>query len=141
MKASAGFTLGVLWLASAASAQCLKYPPDLATLTGVAELKISFGPPGYGEDPAHDSKEPQVLVKLDAPICIQRGTDKDGLEEPEANQRLVTLVSMSGSIKLRAFVGKRIRVRGTFFHAITGHHHTPLLLDVAKPSDVEVLSQ
>src|SRR5882724_9525910 len=102
MKPRVGCSLFALVFATAGNAQCLKYPPDTATVTGVVHLKTFFGPPGYGEDPAHDRKETQALLTLDEALCIDRGHD-DGLEEPETNQHLVTLVPLGKSVNFRAF--------------------------------------
>ena len=117
-------------------AECFKYPPDVAELSGTVFLKTFFGPPGYGEDPVGDSKEQQILMALDAPICILEGRD-DGLELPESDQRTITLVPQGNRWStLRSAAGKHVRVRGLFWHAITAHHHTPLSLEVTS---IEVL--
>ena len=140
MKTQAWWFLVALVVTSGSFAQCLKYAPEVVTLTGVVHLKTFYGPPGYGEDPAHDRKERQALLTLDQPLCVAKGLD-DGLEEPEADQHEVTLVPLGAHPNLSSFRGKHVRVRGTFFHAITGHHHTALLLDVKNPSDIEALAQ
>jgi hypothetical protein len=33
-------------------------------------------------------------------------------------------------LELRAFVGKAVTVRGSLFHASTGHHHTDVLIAI-----------
>jgi hypothetical protein len=140
MKACAMFAMTVSLCAGASEAQCLKYGPDAVELTGTVRLRTFYGPPGYGEDPTHDKREQQALLNLRGPVCIARGRN-DGLEEPENGQRVVTLVPLSEGIDFRSLAGKHILVRGVLFHAISGHHHTPLLLQVQRLTDVKVQLQ
>src|SRR5579862_8102579 len=116
---------------------CLAYEPAAAEITGVVELRTFFGPPGYGEDTAHDAKETQAWLHLSHPICTLLGMD-DG-DEPESDQNFVTLVPLVQGIKFSTLVGKRISVRGTLYHANTMHHHTPLLMQIWRLSDIKVL--
>jgi hypothetical protein len=111
--------------------------PAAVELTGVVGLKTFFGPPNYGEDPEHDSKETQVQLRLSHPICTLKGMD-DG-DEPETDQDVVTLVIQVQGIKISRLVGKRISVQGTLYHAGTMHHHTPLLMQIWRLSDIKVL--
>jgi hypothetical protein len=93
----------------------------------VVRLQTFFGPPNYGESPTTDSKEDQAILLLDTPICVF--TSKSGNEEGVMNQFAVTLVSVHGR-DLRPFAGKRAIVEGVLFHANTGHHHTPVLIQL-----------
>jgi hypothetical protein len=38
--------------------KCAKYEPAVVTLKGVVNIVQAYGPPNFGEDPAHDAKEP-----------------------------------------------------------------------------------
>ncbi|GAB1596434.1 DUF4431 domain-containing protein [Lysobacter claricitrinus] len=109
----------------AARAGCLRYEPDVVTLSGTLLTRTFYGPPNFGEDPATDSKERQVLLRLDAPICTITSADREDVAE--ADQRDVTLVQTD--LDLRPYIGKHVRVQGTLFHAITAHHHTSVLIE------------
>ncbi len=55
------------------AAGCLPYEPALVTVTGTAQRALGYGPPGFGEDPVHDAKEPYVLLTTDSPFCVSGG--------------------------------------------------------------------
>ncbi|RYE76356.1 MAG: DUF4431 domain-containing protein [Oxalobacteraceae bacterium] len=102
---------------------CEKYGlPDIM-LVGTVTLETFYGPPGYGESPETDSKERQAILHLAKPLC----TLASGDEPAEQDQAKVTLVPMD-NLGLQDFVGKVVAVRGSLFHAITGHHHTDVLI-------------
>ena len=146
INCSASMNRRILWLligaliAGPSAAQCLKYWPDVVTLTGVVKLRTFYGPPGYGEDPAHDSRETQALLALDRSLCVLRGHDDEGLDVPESGQKFVTLVP-GREVGFDEYRGKHISVRGTLFHAISGHHHTPILIVVVANSDIVLLTR
>jgi hypothetical protein len=52
-------------------------------------------------------------------------------------RRIQLVLDQQGYDSLRRFLGKKVTLRGTLFGAITGHHHTPVLLSVVKPAHVE----
>lgn len=131
IKLNVIFGLLIAFSVSAFSAepQCFKYNNDGVVLTGKVVLKTFFGPPNYGEDPANDAKEKQAILILDSPICVD--ADPQGDEEAEVDQSEVTLVPMQ-NLNLEQYVGKRVQVIGSLFHAISAHHHTPVLISVTE---------
>jgi hypothetical protein len=140
-------TLVILTLVAAADAagpaqpaarrDCLRYGPDTVRLTGRLERHLYYGPPGYGEDPARDEKQFGFYLGLAAPVCAAGGRDA-GLGEPARGVRRVQLVlDSAGYARLRPYLGRAVTLRGTVFPAHTGHHHTPILLDVLRPAQVE----
>lgn len=123
------FSSFVFTVYSSASAACLHYDGDPVSLSGKVELKTFYGPPNYGENPESDSRETQAFLILLEPICVE--ANPSNFEEAEENQIEVTLVPNTGE-NLKDYMGKQIIVRGTLFHAITGHHHTPVLMEVVN---------
>ena len=108
---------------------CLTYDEPVE-LTGIMQIRVFFAQPNYGENPETDAREAQGVLFLDKPICtVERA---DSATPDEANQIEVTLVSLDGT-HLRQYAGLHVAVTGILFHAITGHHHTPLLLSLSKP--------
>jgi hypothetical protein len=112
----------------AIDAKCFQYEQKGVTLTGTVAIETFFGPPNYGEDPDTDAKEKQAILKLDTPICVNEDLGPP-IEDAEKNQIEVTLVPV-GKINFGQFANKHIQVTGSMYHAITSHHHTPVLLSV-----------
>lgn len=113
---------------------CLPYEPDTVRISGTLTRRMFYGPPGFGEDPKHDQKEVGFYLEPAAPLCTVASQDN----EAKDRVRLVQLVlDSAGYARLRPRLGRSVTLRGTLFAAITGHHHTPILLIVVKPARVE----
>ena len=108
---------------------CFEFEKGAAQLKGTIFTRIYFGPPNYGENPATDRREEQALLLLDAPICVQ--AIRDATAQSEVNVIVVQLaaISVQPSVVYGA-VGHRVEVSGSLFHSETGHHRTPVLVDV-----------
>ena len=127
------FSVGLIALqciAAHSEAACLQYNQDGIKLIGRIELRTFFGPPNYGENPDTDSRETQALLVLDKPVCVQ--ADTKTFEDAENDQTEVTLVPV-GKVAFSQFDKRHVEVVGSLFHAISGHHHTPVLISVTLP--------
>ncbi len=113
----------------AVAASCLHYGGSPVTLSGKVKLQTFFGPPNYGENPDTDSRETQAILALAKPICVEENPVE--YEEAEQNQLEVTLVPLKKE-NLKSYEGKQIVVQGTLYHAHTGHHHTPVLIEIKQ---------
>jgi len=123
-------TLGLVGPHASAAGSCVQYGEALNGLTGIMQIRTFFGPPGYGENPVTDRREAQGILFLDRPICTV--ANEKTYEQAEANQIEVTLVPDSGPrVNFADFAGKRVSVHGKLFHGFTGHHRTPLLLELS----------
>ena len=130
--------VSVIAAAPLAEAACLHYEGIPVVLEGQISLRTFFGPPNYGEYPMTDSQEIQAIVHLQEAICVSADPADDA--RAEANQSDVTLVPLRGE-NLNVFDGQTIAVRGKLFHANTGHHHTPVLIQVERiqrPLNLEI---
>lgn len=139
MKASLCAFLAVA--ASVASAQttrtgCLPYEPDTVRVSGVLARHTYYGAPGFGEDPKRDDQEVGFYLDLTTPLCTRAGSDDVDIAK-SGIRRIQLVLDQAGYDRLRPFLGKNVSLRGTLFGAITGHHHTPILLSVARPVRVE----
>ncbi len=107
-------------------AQPYQYEPAISTLAGKLEMENFWGPPGYGEDTLTDMKENCAILILDAPIDLLADTSS------EFNQAVdsIGIIQLASAKNLNGYVGKRVTLKGKLFGAQTGHHHTPVLLDV-----------
>ncbi len=111
------------------SASCLAFDGPLVTLSGTTFSRIYFGPPGYGLNPEQDIRERATLLLLDAPLCVE---ENSASQAPfEGNVIVIQLAAIHISPESVAKAqGRRVTVRGTLFHALTGHHRTAVLVDV-----------
>ena len=109
------------------AASCLHYDGEPLTLTGTMSLQTFYGPPNYGESPDTDSRETQAILVLSKPICVD--AQPNDWDAAEKGQLRVTLVPPAG-VDFRRYKGKKVTLSGTLFHAQTGHHRTPVLMQV-----------
>jgi hypothetical protein len=118
--------------AQMSSQDCYRFDTVDVVLSGRLTRVRHFGPPGYGEDPRHDTKETAVILCLDTPICVMGASGSD--DEDERNVREMQLAMSDEAWKqyasIRSIVGprKRVTVRGELFHAHTGHHIRQVLM-------------
>lgn len=112
----------------AMATSCFKYEPALVTVSGTISIKQDFGPPNFGEDPAHDSKEDHLYIALDRPLCVEGDQNPRSLnQDGEADIRSMEMVYYDYPFQ-KGWLGKHVSVTGTLFEAITAHHHTPVLI-------------
>jgi hypothetical protein len=119
-----------------AFAGCLHYEPEKVTLTGVIGTHVDPGPPGYGEEPKHDTKEEHLYLHLDKRVCV----DPNPASEQDAvkQTRLMEMVYFVHLPFQHKWLGKHVSVTGTLFAAETGHHWTPALI---TPLETHVLGR
>jgi hypothetical protein len=113
---------GLLVLGSAAQAACLKAETDNQVVEGkLASIVVSI--PGY------KLKEQAYILTLSAPACLD-GTDE--YDKVESSTR-VHVFSMDDTLRkrLRAFVGRMVRVHGSAFGEMTAHHHAPIVMSIS----------
>lgn len=122
--------------AFAAASQCLEYAPAVVTLTGTITRQMGYGPPGFGEDPAHDAKERYWRLDLEKPICTNGSGKDDPNMQAEKNIRHLEIVYMNGYPTGGNWVGHRVSITGTLFHGFTGHHHTRVLITADKTARI-----
>jgi hypothetical protein len=116
-----------LWAASpSALAQdgCLSYETEL-TLAGVLSRQTFGGGGGSG-----GGGETYFFIAPPAPVCMRAG---DELEPAEPRVERIQLVFDPGTAaadyaRLRPRLGQQVACTGRLFHAITAHHHAPVLL-------------
>jgi Domain of unknown function (DUF4431) len=111
---------------------CLDYGPAVVTLTGTITRHVEYGPPGYGEDPIHDARQRYWYLDLDDPICVNGKNDASPEAEGEKDVRKLQIVYANGYPKGGDWINHRASITGTLFHAITGHHHTAVLITAEK---------
>jgi hypothetical protein len=108
---------------------CVNYEPDTVTLRGRIVRRTFAGPPNYESIARGDEREQVWLLHLAKPICVSPGTDSPK-ETSVSDVQLVFTEGRPQYDRYRPLVGQQVIASGTLFHAITGHHHTKVLLTV-----------
>lgn len=130
MRAAAAFFLLLVLAPVSTAARCLAYGPARVDLTGQLTAKTFPGPPGYTSVGQGDYPEVIYILHLDRAVCVMGDPTSRTNGQSHAD---VTDVQLSVPPKrVRFLTGKRVRVSGTLFGATTGHHHTPVVLQVSS---------
>jgi hypothetical protein len=112
---------------------------ESVTVEGILIVGEFFGPPNYGESPSTDEIERSYVLQLPAPLTTQQPNLSQNvvLQGHEMESHFVQLVGFGNlqdsAKKLR---GKKVKVVGTLSEASTGHHRTPVLIDVRSIDEV-----
>ena len=119
------------------SVPCLSYEPAVIKIAGSLARKTAPGPPNYKSLRSGDRPETYWFVKLSRPVCVGEDHKEPDLNPAKKGVGSIQLVlSPDAYAAYKELVGKRVVVSGTLFGAITGHHHTPVLLTVRTLSAV-----
>jgi hypothetical protein len=107
----------------------------VVTLTGTITRHMEYGPPCYGDDPAHDEKVVYWYLDLDDPICVNGKTDDSPEAEGESGVGRLQIIYRkypSGS----GWIGARVSISGTLIHAIWGRHYTKVLIEANSTTKI-----
>ncbi len=128
-----GVFLAVVIPAYADIDKCLKYEPTTIELTGIIKAKTFPGPPEYRSVKEGDKTERYWILYLSHPICTE-GDPNNDINEEEKNVRKLQLIfyDYNDYDKYMKLLGSQVTVSGTLTHAITGHHHTDVLINVKE---------
>lgn len=112
------------------------FEPSVSTIEGTLITRMYYGPPGYGENPDTDIQEYPFILQLDDPIdvLVQEG-DLHNSDKFEVTEIQVVPINTENIEIVEQYINKRIKIQGTLFEALTGHHHTNVLIEVEKVLD------
>ena len=115
-------------------------PPPPITLEGILVVGEFYGPPNYGENPRGDRIEDSLFLQLPAtPTTQLANSEALAAFGPDARSTYFVQVVVHDPVRSAAenAIGHRVQVVGVPFVPLTGHHRTPLLIDVRslKPID------
>lgn len=119
--------LTTAFYASAQRQECLSYDPEVVQLVGTISRQTFPGSPNYESIRKGDKPETYWVLNLPDTVCTQPSGDNDGEDKVRDLQLLLTPKQYA---LYRKFIGRRVNVSGKLSHAITGHHHTPVLMEV-----------
>lgn len=124
--------------ASVAKTPHVFFEPVVVKLEGTIRTLKFPGPPNYESIKNGDADETGPYLILNNPIDIQLVPKiQIGNDEPEKNVKLIQLVVRDNNDWRYVKEGNYIQIKGTLFHASTGHHHARVLLWINK---IEVIS-
>ncbi len=102
-------------------------------ISGKISKETFYGAPGFGENPKTDAKEERYLLVPDKPInVIGPVQPDDDSKESKYNVSKIQLLYDENTIDMGRYLGSAVQLTGTLFGAHTGHHHTPVLMDVTQ---------
>jgi len=106
------------------------YEPAISTISGMVRLEKFYGRPGFGETPKIDEPEDSWILYPEKPINMNQSSDI----ESNNGKIGVTKIHLTETKRfdLASYSGKVLRVSGTLWGAITGHHHASVLMTVQK---------
>lgn len=112
---------------------CLDYQSTNVALTGKISRKTFAGPPNFENIKNGDKPETYWILHLTKPICVDAGKDTPDIDRAEKNISDIQLVLNKDQYgEYKTLLGKQVNVSGKLFHAISGHHHTNILLEKAE---------
>lgn len=118
-----------------ASAQICYKDGQQVTLTGTLKRVVFPGPPNYESVEEGDEPEPYWVLFTKAPLtCIKDSPDWG------SNDQFQLIVRGDFYSKNQHYLNQQVSVTGEMFYAETGHHHTPVLIDVTAIKGVKVIS-
>ena len=111
--------LGVLASPSAFAAVPVRHKVDpcfagrTVTLSGILAAHHEYGPPGWGDDPSHDSRWTMVVLNVSNTTAKRIGSLLHGCFDDAAGFTQVQLWSLKSSRALSKYQGKAVRVAGS----------------------------
>ncbi len=108
--------------------------PEITALAGTLEKQTFPGLPGYESIKNGDHPEKGWYLRLIRPIDVEASkSDTDPNSSTEKNIKIVQLANCYTSPEKKLLREKKnVWVKGYFFHALTGHHHSRVLFWVEK---------
>ena len=119
--------------ASATAGSCLTYQGKVALLGRLSERTFPEQP-NYESIAKGDAAATYFFVSPHQPFCVSAGDPEDS-EPAEPRIESVQLAFAPGEVAydaLRPYLGRDVECGGVLFHAISGHHHTPVILSHAQ---------
>lgn len=112
---------------------CLSYEPTVVTLDGRISRKTFPGRPNFESIQNGDEPETYWVLRLSKSVCVNKGAEGMPDDMPEKGVSKVQLV-LTGEqyARYKSLLGRQVVVKGKLFHAVSGHHHTSVLMEVTE---------
>jgi hypothetical protein len=110
---------------------------DGVQLEGLLNERTFYGPPGFGETPAKDAQEKQLILKLEKPITVNRlrdvSADKSSCwgDFPNITKVQLFVFPPDKAGEARKLVGKMVVAEGKLHEGDAPSEHTKVVMDVS----------
>ena len=101
----------------------------MVELRGVLDTIWRFGPPNFGDEPDTDSRVLVSVLKLASPVDVLADSTSELNRQDLQGIDVVQLVAANDALWAK-LLGSSVTVTGSLFQAQTGHHYTPVLINV-----------
>jgi hypothetical protein len=128
---------GIAFAAGGAD-QCLSYSSKVS-LQGKLTRQTFAEQPNYESIAKGDARAAYFFLSPSTPICV-RGRGDAEVDQEEANVKVVQLAFVGEKDMFRSLrpnLGKVVRCKGQLFHAISGHHHSRVLMETSACMPVQ----
>ena len=122
----------------------LFYEAPSVELQGRLVEKTFPGPPNYDSIKGGDKAESGIYLTLNEPIDVTSDLSKssDYRDDTEKNLKLIQMIVFNDNLfpVIRKFIKSKevVTLKGRLTHRLTGHHHTPVLIEVSEISKSDV---
>ena len=113
--------------------ECLRYNDDVS-LQGRLIRETFAEQPNYENIANGDAKATYFFIAPATPLCVEPGKIDIG-DIGESHVKIVQLIFMSKEDlfgPLKPFIGREVHCSGKVIHAISGHHHSRILLTTSN---------
>jgi len=117
------------WLQTHQS-KTVPYEPEIVTLSGKMYEKTYPGPPEYMSIEIGDQQETVMILALSEPIDVEKTSNEDDDFNETEKGVLEIQVVFSESMPTKSLWNQEITLKGSLFHAHTGHHRRRVLIMV-----------
>lgn len=123
MRIFATTFLALIWTSSSLASECPTFAGREWEFTGHLVNRISPGPPNYESVTSGDKPVTRWYLQLPWPACF---------DEYKQLTRFQLSVEPHEVDRVRQFLGKEIKVRGTLAEGVPGTHTTSLVVNVSS---------
>jgi hypothetical protein len=113
---------------------CFEYQPAPVHLIGHLERITYPGAPNFTNIAAGDQAETGLYLRLAHGLCTVANKNNEAKNDVSLLQ---LMVDSAGYASLRPDINKEVTVRGTLLPAMSGHHHTPVIMMPMLPVTVD----
>ena len=113
-----------------------RYDTDGVQLQGTLVKRTYYGPPGFGETPAQDTREAVLVLRLTQPITVEPTLDAHarGSENLDTRRHITEIqlfiLPLERTEEARKMLGKTVVAMGTLREAIAPGQHTDVTMNV-----------
>ena len=115
---------------SAQEKRWLSYEPEIVELEGRLTVEWKYGPPNFGENPKTDAKVRVPVLVLTKGVSVHGNPEAFPFNVEVKGIRRIQLIVFNPKSPYKEFVGKKVVVKGTLFHAHKAGHYTDVVMDV-----------